>query len=247
MSEPIPPDTTDEPLRSAVTSRSARSGEHTEPSALRCLGGESPSDQLIGDWRVFQRLPARALDAFYDLLKPSLGPSPANPDDLESQAQAYCRIYAVSQNDLKSALRCCGALLNGASRLALPANAFRHDLELLSADNSTGIEVLMSRYEEARDLIRQEMLMGTLFDHGKVLVGVDWRLDTIHASQRGADLGLPVALLTLRFREGPGETGRDERFSVYAAPEVVRRLRVTLEGLERQMAPSQGRHVTRED
>jgi hypothetical protein len=192
-------------------------------------------------------LPARALESFFDLLKPSLGPAADSHQDRESRAQAYCKLYGVPQADLGAALRGCLFLLTRASQVALPAEAFRQDLEALSTENTAVIDVVMAGYEEARTLIRLEMAKGTLFDHGKVLVGVDWRLDMVHASDRGANLGLPVALLTLRFSDGQPEQGREERVTMYAIPEMVKQLRAALEKLDRAMSPPQGRHTTRDE
>jgi len=214
---------------------------------LRSLGGMQPNEQILEDWKRLQALPPRALESFYDLLKPSLGPGRARPQDLENQAQAYCQLYDVRPSNLSSALRSCGFLLTRASQLALPAESFRRDLESLCTDTPAVVDTLMQHYDEARGLIRQEMVQGSLFDHGKVLMGIDWRVDTIQASNHGADIGLPVALLTLRCQQGQPDAGNVERISVYAVPEVVRQLRMLAETLERQMTPSRGRHVTREE
>jgi len=202
---------------------------------------------VVEDWKKLQALPARALDSFYDLVKPSLGPQAASRSDLESRAQAYCRLYGIEQDDLSAALRSCVFFLTRASQLAMPLEAFRQDLEAMSTDNPAVVDVIVSRYEEARTLIRQEMVQGSLFDHGKVLVGIDWRLDMIHASDRGAELGMPVALLTLRCLEGQGENSREERVTLYAIPEMIRQFRATLDRLDQQLAPPRGRHVTREE
>ena len=68
--------------------------------------------------------------------------------------------------------------------------------------------------------MRQEVLQGTLADHGKLLLGVDWRLDSVQASNRGSKMRVPVALLTLRFREGE----QTQRITLQVLPETLREL-----------------------
>src|SRR5262249_49322435 len=68
-------------------------------------------------------------------------------------------------------------------------------------------EIVLAGYAPAKDQLRREILMAAVADHGKLLVGVSLRLDTIHTSERGARLQMPVAVLTLHYREG-AEAGR---------------------------------------
>jgi hypothetical protein len=218
----------------------------TQVLYLRCLGGTQPNDQILSDWKRLQAMPPRALESFFDLLKPSLGAARSRPQELESQAQAFCKLYSVAPGDLSAALRSCSFLLSRAVRMALPAESFQRDLESLSTDNPSVVETLMQHYDHARALIRQDVVQDSLFDHGKVLLGVDWRIDTMQASNHGAEIGLPVVLMTLRCREGSGEDARNERISLYAVPEVVSQLKALTESIERQLAPPTGRHVPRD-
>jgi hypothetical protein len=50
--------------------------------------------------------------------------------------------------------------------------------------------------------VKQEILYGTLTDHGKLLVGVDWRVDSMLNSHRGQSVPSPVTMVTLRYVEG---------------------------------------------
>jgi hypothetical protein len=68
-------------------------------------------------------------------------------------------------------------------------------------------ELVLAGYEPAKAQIRHEIIKSALADHGKLLTGVSWRLDAVQASERGANLRTPVAMLTLRYRDG-AEAGR---------------------------------------
>ena len=52
-------------------------------------------------------------------------------------------------------------------------------------------------------------------------MGIDWRVDNVTASDRGAKLDTTVVLLTLRYREN----NRVERISLQLTPEAIRELK----------------------
>src|SRR5262249_50677739 len=94
-----------------------------------------------------------------------------------------------------------------AARHDVPAGALAEDLDRLCPDDPLVKELLLAGYDAAKDQLRNEIVRAAIADHGKILVGVSWRLDAIQASDRGGKLRTPVAMLTLHYREG-GETGR---------------------------------------
>jgi len=66
------------------------------------------------------------------------------------------------------------------------------------------------------------IIQESLADHGKVLVGIDWREDNVTASDRGAKLNTTVVLLTLRYREN----NRVERITLQLTPEAMKELKL---------------------
>lgn len=119
------------------------------------------------------------------------------------------------------ALKACRFLLREASRADLDAAAFAADVDALSGCSEEIRAILLAGYDAAKGLLRREILRKSLLDHGRLLVGVDWRLDQVLASGHGANLGTPVGVLTLRYRDGE----RQERLTLHALPEVLRELR----------------------
>jgi hypothetical protein len=81
-------------------------------------------------------------------------------------------------------------------------------------------ELVLAGYEPARKQIRQELIKAAVSDHGKMLVGVRWRVDAIQASDGAAKLRAPGAMLTLHYREG-AETGQ---VTLQVLPEMIEEL-----------------------
>ena len=81
---------------------------------------------------------------------------------------------------------------------------FRADLEALSGPLKAPVDAVMQRYDEIRRSLRETIVEGTLLDHGNVLLDLDWRVQTISTSSRGANLDTTVVLMTLRYGDGKG-------------------------------------------
>ena len=78
----------------------------------------------------------------------------------------------------------------------------------------------LAGYDQARAVVRREIVRGALLDHGKLLTGVDWRIDTIAAASRGAKIAAPVVLLTLSYQEGEHRS----RITLHATPDMLQEL-----------------------
>jgi hypothetical protein len=193
------------------------------PVKLHSLGGQEVPGSLLVDLRKVLDLPPAARASLWQALGPSL-PEPM-PPDAEGQLQTFCTSFAIPPEDLARVLRAQRFLLREATALDVPSDAFADDLTALFPADPAVKEVLAGGYERAKALIRNDILNGTLADHGKLMVGVDWKVESIGASNRGAHLGLPAAVLTLRYREG-NEAGR---ITLQLLPEMVRELRKACE------------------
>jgi hypothetical protein len=69
--------------------------------------------------------------------------------------------------------------------------------------------------------VRAELLRGTIADHGKLVEGIDWRIDSISASDRGESFGYAIGVLTFRYREGEERS----RITVQLLPDALAELR----------------------
>jgi len=175
------------------------------PMRLYSLGGAEAPPDLGADLRCLLGLPLGALQQVWQVLGPSLAEVIA--PETEQLLDVFCAAYKVNEDDVARAIKGCRFLIREAARLDVPAGALADDIDRLCPGEALVKELLLAGYEPARDRIRQEILRAAIADHGKLLVGVNWRVDAIQASERGAKLGMPIAMLTLHFRDG-GEAGR---------------------------------------
>jgi len=193
-----------------------------QPPEIRldcCQGNPAPLFVVEG-WKRFLRFPARAMKGFWGLLAPALL-EPANPSN-KQRIELFSRQNGLAEKDVVSAVRSCDFLLRQASALDLDAATFQQDLAALSEEDQQGAEVILSQYDRAKADLRKLIIQESLADHGRVLVGVDWRVDNVTASDRGAKLNTTVVLLTLRYRDG----NREERITFQLTPDAVRELKL---------------------
>ena len=172
---------------------------------LHSLDGAEPPPDLGEDLRRLLRLPAEALGKFWQALGPCLAEQMSQ--ETERLLDVFCTAYKVSDDDLARAIKACRFLIQEAAKLDLSMERFGDDLERLCPDTPVLKGLLLAGYEPAKAQIRQGILKAALVDHGKLLLGAQWRVDTIDASERGVKLRMPVAMLTLHYREG-SEVGR---------------------------------------
>jgi hypothetical protein len=163
-------------------------------------------------------LPPGARERLWEALGPSL--SEPLPAPVEAVLDGFCQRHEVAGNELARVLKACRFLVREASRVDLPRAGFAADLAALGAGAEVQ-RVLLAGYERGKAVVRGELLHAALAAHGKVLVGVDWRVDTVAASAGGAKLQAPVVMLTLRYEDG----GRQERITLQAVPEALQELR----------------------
>jgi hypothetical protein len=191
------------------------------PIKLCCLDGEAAPPELAGDLRRVLDLPAEALRRFWHVLGPSLG-EPL-PREAEPLLDGYCRAYHLDERALAHAVKACRFLLREAARRDLPRADFAADVAALAPDAPVLADVLLAGYEKARVEVRRELLGKALSAHGNLLVGLDWRVDTVESSDRGARLKAPVALLTLRYQEG----SEARRLTLQVLPDMLAELEDT--------------------
>lgn len=169
------------------------------PSALLCLAGAAAPPEIVADLARVATLPQAAREHLWEVLGPSLEePLPAS---MERQLDEFCARHRVADEHLARALKACRFLLREAAKLDLDAASFASDVTKLAPDPAS-LDLLAAGYERAKLTVRRQILRAVLLEHGRVLTGVDWRLDTAVASSHGARMTAPIAILTLRHQEG---------------------------------------------
>ncbi|WP_437519917.1 hypothetical protein WME79_25450 [Sorangium sp. So ce726] len=187
---------------------------------LRCLGGAPPPPELAVDLRRLLELPEGARQRLWEALGPSL-PEPV-PAAVERLLDAFCRRHEVASDALARVLKACRFLIREASKVDLDRAALAADVAALApGQDAEEIQaVLLAGYDQARALVRREIVRGALLDHGKLLTGIDWRIDTIATANRGAKIAAPVVVLTLSYQEGDLRS----RITLQATPETLSEL-----------------------
>ncbi|MFT3772022.1 MAG: hypothetical protein QM820_41985 [Minicystis sp.] len=181
------------------------------PAALlHCLGGSAAPPEIAADLLRVLDLPEGAQRHFWEALGPSL--SEPIPDEVESLLTRFARQHEAAQGELSRALKACRFLLRAAAAADLGRDRFAEDLARLAGDRAARVQgLLLPGFDVAKAHVRAQILRRTLGDHGRVVEGVDWRIEEIVASNHGDGSKDRVALVTLRCREGD----RRERITLY--------------------------------
>ena len=191
----------------------------TNETPLQCCNGKPAPPVVVEGWQQFLKFPKQAWGGFSVLLSPALiDPTSPVTDQL---AETFCNENGLAKENLVAAVRSCDFLLKHASALNLEPSQFEKDLTALSGDQKDAAQVVASRYEKLKPQLRQSTFIESLADHGKVLVGLNWRVDQISASDRGTKLDTSVIFLTLRYRDGK----ELERFTVQLTRETLNDLK----------------------
>lgn len=186
---------------------------------LKCFDGNQPPAEILAGWKALLAMPRKVVDSFWPLVEAALR-DPDNPQN-KTLIEIFCQQHGLNPVPLVAAIRACDFLLRQASAMNLSDADFRGDLERLSAGDPVGTDLLMSRFGEVRQQLRLAILEDTLADHGNVLVGLEWRVDQVQVSHRGAGLDTPVMFLSLRYR------AEDEvkRLSLQLTPDAFHQLK----------------------
>lgn len=188
------------------------------PLRLQSCGGHPPPEFVVQGWQVLLQLPPRAQQEMTEVITRSV----VRPDDegIRPALEAICRASEMTAPAGLRALEACRFLFREAAARDLGAEAFARDLEALSGEATQGLRLLGTRYEALRPHLREQLFHESLTDHGAVLVDLDWRMDTIRATNRAQGLDRPVIHLTLELESAEGR----ERVSMQLPPQSIRLL-----------------------
>jgi len=197
-------------------------GNATRPPEIRlkCCQDRPVPHAVVEGWKKFLGFPEKAINNFWSILRPVLM-QPTNPNNSQ-RIESFSGDYGLKEKDVVAALRSCDFLLRQAAALDMDAALFRQDLATLSEGDEQGAEVILSQYQGAKAELRKVIIQESLADHGNVLVGIDWRVDNVTASDRGTNLNTMVVLLTLRYRDA----NRTERITLQLTPEGMKELKL---------------------
>ncbi len=185
------------------------------------------SSDLLADLQRIEALPAAAQDALWEVVEPNLAKK--LDDRVEVTVTRFCRTHQVSPDDLAPCIRALRFLLCHGAHLALPPERFAEDLARRAAPALVD-RVIAPLYARAFSQLRRRLVVTSLAEHGKLVMGVDWRLDTVRASQDGQRIDAEVAQVTFRYQEG----AESRRVTLQLLPEMVEDLlRACAEMLER--------------
>lgn len=179
----------------------------------------APPDQVIAGFRMLLTLPKGAQQNLWRLISLSLE-HPNDPENAKLIDQ-YSAHFETSPPLVLGAVWACDFVLRQAAALNLDKESFVSDLQRLSGTDRAVVDLLSSPYLEVRDKLRGQLLEDALADHGAVLVGFDWRVDRITASNRGSMDDVTIVHLNLKYR-----TGDEKRqLSLQLTPDAIATLK----------------------
>jgi hypothetical protein len=188
------------------------------PPTLRCFGGKPAPLGLGRALAQLATLPADARSKIEEMVLGSL--DAASADQLDARLARLARRHELELEDVGPGIKSAAFLMREAASFDVGADALQCDVFALAGD--AGVATMVAAlYSKAKPVLRAEIVRSALVAHGKVLTGVEWRIDTLGSSDRGRKLNVPVALLTLHYQDG----SRPDRVTVQVVPELLDALR----------------------
>lgn len=188
------------------------------PVRLKCLGGGVVSDEYLADARRVDKLGDGALEALGPLLAPTI--LSALTRELGEHLSRFCLQHEVAEADLGHVLKVCRWLVREAANVDLCRDDLAADLKTLWQDPGILGDVLLEHYEPIKRALREQMVNDALLMHGNALVDVEWRVDQIASDRHTARLGVPVAIVTLIYKNAD----RGDRLTLQITSEQLGRL-----------------------
>ena len=197
-----------------------------EPELASLQGKKAPAG-LSRDLSRISVLPAAARQRFWQIL-PSILEEPI-PQSAERTIDDFAKSTGTAKPDLAPALASARFLVRAASLVDATREQLASDVAALTDGNGEIVALLLAGFDTAKEIVRAKVKLASLASHGKVLEGVDWRIDVVTSSSQGGALNLPVALLTFRYREGD----KHDRITLQLTAESVAELRKVCEQISK--------------
>lgn len=186
-------------------------------------GGELPGEMAMR-LRWISTLPTEARPGLAAALAPSLTSTP--DDEAAETITRFCEQHSIGEPDLRALSRATRALIRRAVDRKVTPDAFV-DLLTHAFEDEELIEWLARTYAVYSPALRNETLARTLGEHGETAIGVDWRVDTVRASQHGENIDTAVVFLTFRTVKG----NEERRITLQLMPDMLAELHRVCERL----------------
>ena len=203
----------------------AASASSSPPIRLRCLAGGALGDDAAESAKRVTKLTPKALGGLGAVLHACVS-GPMTPE-LGERLTRFCLAHEVAEADLGHVVKVCRLLLREASAADLTKEDFEQDVRAVFGDSQELLDVIQREYDVLRPTLRTALLSDALVQHGNVLVDLDWRIDVLAADRHALKLGVPIALVTLHYRNAD----RNERLTLQLTSEQLQRLEQTLGAL----------------
>ena len=200
-------------------------GQPQQP-LLHCLDGAPAPPELAPSLMKMMEVAEPIREAFDQLVMPTLGQ--ASDERVDEVITQLCQQNELDVDVAGTAMKASRFIVRQAAALNVTPAELSEDLTSIGCDGQV-VNMLAKIYEAALNDLRLEIAQSTIVAHGNVLTGVEWRVDTLGASNRGRGINIPVAMITLHFRNGD-ET---KRLTLQALPDAVSSLREVCENLLR--------------
>jgi len=207
-----------------MTSDAKTDGAKEEPTLVALRGRKAPRG-LSRDIAKIGALPELARARFWEVLSTILD-EPV-PSGAERTIDEFAKATGASRVELAPAFASARFLVRAAGLGNATPEELATDVAALTDGDGATVAVLLAGFETGKEVVRAKAKLATLADHGKLVEGIDWRVDVVASSSHGATLNVPVAVLTLRYREGD----KRERITLQLTPEVLAELRKVCEQL----------------
>ncbi len=200
--------------------------EQAEKPRLHCLDGAPAPDELGPSIMKVMDLDEKVRGAFPELVRAVLGQ--ASDEQVDETITRICRSNELEVESAGTAIKASRYLVRQAAAFNVNDQQLGQDLTAIGcADELTAM--LVGLYGAVLNELRMEIVQSTIVAHGNVLTGVEWRVDTLGAGNRGRAINVPIAMLTLHFRNGD----KSERITLQALPDAINTLREVCENLLR--------------
>lgn len=193
---------------------------------LHSLDGAPAPAELGPSLMKMMALDEKIRASFSQLVVAVLGQAP--DEQVDESITRLCRNNELDIEVAGTAIKASRYLLRQAAALGVGPEQLSEDLRAIDCAQEL-VETLVKTYAQVVGELRLEIAQASIVAHGNVLTGVEWRVDTLGASNRGRGLNLPIAMLTLHYRNGD-ET---KRITLQALPDAVNSLREVCENLLR--------------
>lgn len=187
--------------------------------ALRSLSGRPCPEDVVLHARSAAKLTPRAVEHLPEVLDACITDAMSQP--LAAALTQFSLRHEIAEADLGRTIRACRFLVREASAVDLGVEAFAEDFALLFPAPRELASLVVGRYEVLKKKIRSQLYATALAEHGAVLTDVAWRVDLVAATSDATRLMMPVAMLTMTYKDG----GESRRMTLQVPGDVLLKLR----------------------